>query len=268
MLPAPSPLPARQQPSRALRALPLLACAWFAQAAAWAAKPLTVSLAQCTEFVGIAPVEFAAARALVPARYTLQTDNGHARLVVRVSDCASVAVGPLPARPGRVAHIGLMIDSPDGTGTDPNTSINNYTLSYASNLPALVLALRAARVPAVVDTALAYEFTPAQGPAEFYTAVAPDLGVDSPRWSLHGSITSPTIPSPFLANWWAASPGQQTKMATTIPLILFDFSAQVAFYTARGNAIGRLIGANAVGNFPLSFRGAFDSATMVVTQSP
>jgi hypothetical protein len=261
--------PLHQRGSRLLLCtLGLLASACLAHGAARAAKPLTVALGQCTEFVGIAPVGLAAARAMVPARYTLQTEAGHARLVVRVADCASVAVGPLPGKPGRMAHIGLMIDSPDGTGTDPNTSINNYTLSYASNLPALVLALRAQRVAAVADTALAYEFTPAQGPSEFYTAVAPEFGGDAPRWSLHGGITTPAIPSPFLANWWAASPGLQTKMATTIPLILFDFSSQVAFYTARGNAIGQLIGANAIGNFPLSFRGAFDAATMVVTQSP
>ena len=101
-------------------------------------KDLKVRFENCTEFVGVAPVDEAKARTLVPAPYQLVTDNAGAKLVVRLSDCQGIAVNHRPAKPGTVAHIGIMLYSPDGTATDPNTSINNYTLFYTSNLADLV----------------------------------------------------------------------------------------------------------------------------------
>ncbi|MBL8302185.1 MAG: hypothetical protein JNM26_05370 [Ideonella sp.] len=226
---------------------------------------LTVQFAQCTEFVGVAPVDALKARALVPARYALVSDAAGARLVVRAADCASVRVGSLPARPGRVAQVGLIIVSPDGTATDPNTSINNYTLSYASNSPALVAALRAAGVPAALDLGLAYEVNPATGNgSEFYAAVSPEFDA-SPTWFLHGSVNTPTFATSFLANWWRADGARETKMATDIPAIGFDFASQVNFTTSRLNTLGKLIGSNRAPPFVLSFRGAFAAGTMVVT---
>lgn len=244
----------------------LLAPCLFGTAPAQAHGPeLTVQFAQCTEFVGVAPVDALKARALVPARYALVGDAAGARLVVRVADCAAVRVGPLPARPGRVAQIGLIIVSPDGTGTDPNTSINNYTLSYASNSPALVAALRAAGVPAALDAGLAYEVTPPSGPgSEFYAAVS-RVAEGSPTWFLHGSVNTPTFATSFLANWWRAEGGRQTKMATDIASISFDFASQLSFTTSRLNTIGRLMGSNRAPAFVQSFRGAFAAGTMVVS---
>lgn len=229
----------------------------------------TVQFSQCTEFVGVAPVDEAKARALVPARYTLFSDGAGARLVVRAADCLSVRVGALPARPGRVAQIGIIIFSPDGTATDPNTSINNYTLTYASNAPALVSLLRAAGVPAALDIGLAYEINPPAGPgSEFYVAVSPELDPGAgtrATWFLQGSVNTPGFNTTFLANWWRLDGGRETKMATDVPVISFDFASQVRFATSRLNPVGALLGANALAGFALSFRGAFDAATMTVT---
>lgn len=226
---------------------------------------LTVQFAKCTEFVGIAAVDVLKARALVPARYTLVSDAAGARLVVRAADCAAVRVGNQPARPGRVAQIGLMIVSPDGTGTDPNTSINNYTLSYASNSQALVAALRAAGVPAALDTGLAYEVSPTSGVgSEFYAAVSPGAEA-SPTWFLHGSVNTPGFGTSFLANWWRADGRRETKMATDIPAISFDFASQVGFTTSRLNLVGELLGRNRAPGFLLSFRGAFEAGQMLVS---
>lgn len=64
---------------------------------------------------------------MVPARYSLVADASGVRLVVRVSNCESFGSGASRGRPGTIAHIGIMINSPDGTGTDPNVSF--YTSS-------------------------------------------------------------------------------------------------------------------------------------------
>ena len=57
-------------------------------------------------------------------------------------------------------------------------------------------------------------------------------------------------------------------MATTIPTIYFDFTSTVSFYTSRSNLIGLLIGGNTVANFPVSYRGQYQTAQMTVTTLP
>jgi len=228
---------------------------------------LTVQFSRCTEFVGVVPVDASAARALVPTAYTLVTDAAGAKLVVRAADCEAVRMGSAPAKPGRVAQIGIMIVSPDGSASDPATGINNYTLTYASNSPALMLALRAAGVPAALDPGLAYEITPA-GAGELYAAVSPEPDTASPTWFLHGQVTVPGLNSRFDANWWRVAGGNEVKMATAIDSIDFDFSSAVSFTTSRHNLVGQLLGGNHVANFPLSFRGTFSAGTMTVTRTP
>ena len=83
------------------------------------AGQLGVTFINCTEFAGVASVDVAKAQALVPSRYTLFTDADGAKLVVRVSDCAGISVNGRHPWPGRVAHIGIEVVSPDGTGTAP-----------------------------------------------------------------------------------------------------------------------------------------------------
>jgi len=192
---------------------------------------LQVDLSNCTEFAGVAPINETQARALVPSKYQLVTNGAEASLVVRVSDCQEVSINGQPGQPGRVAHIGIELISPDGTGTNPNTAINNYTLSYASNISELVEDLNRFGLPAVQTPSLDYEYAPLQGPSKLYAAVAP-YDPNSPTWFLFGTVANPTIPSPFLGNWWYLSDLGQLKMATTFPLIYFDFTSTVSFYTS------------------------------------
>lgn len=252
--------------------LGLLAALAASQSFARGPDSTTVQFAQCTEFVGVAPVDAVKARALVPATYTPVIDAAGARQVVRAADCTSVRVGMRPPKPGRVAQIGIIIFSPDGTAADPNTGINNYTLTYASNAPALVAVLRAAGVPVALDLGLAYEISPPLGAgSEFYVAVSPELdggAGNRATWFLHGSVNTPLVPTTFLANWWRREGAREVKMATDIPAISFDFASQVRFATSRLNTVGGLLGANGLAGFPLSFRGAFAAGTMLVTTQP
>ncbi|MEQ1529721.1 MAG: hypothetical protein ABL925_10420 [Methylococcales bacterium] len=244
----------------------VLAATVNAQAHEQAQTALQVALNDCTEFVGVAPVSEAKARALVPARYQLVSDAAGAKMVVRISDCKSIVVNNRAGQPGTVAHIGIIVDSPDGTATDPNTSINNYTLTYVSNVPALVSGLRKQGLSAGLAAGLAHEVSPTTGTSEFYAAVSADTA-KTPTWFLHGTVANPQIASEFLANWWYLSKKGEVKMATSIPLIYFDFSSTVSFYTSRLNVIGELLGSNSIANFPLSFRGQFSSAQMTVTRA-
>ena len=250
-----------------VRVAVLGACALVA-APAFAA-PLTVKFSQCSEFVGLVPIPAARAQALLPARYTLVVDAaGTARLVVRMTDCQAVRVGALPARAGRLAQAGLLIVSPDGTASDPNTGINNYTLTYASNVPALALGLQAQGVPAALDAGMEYDVKPPLGAGSaLYAAVAPELG-DSTRFFLDGSVNTPTFATTFLANWWRVDGRHQIRMQTDFPTIAFDFASSVAFTTNSANMLGQLTGTNRVTSFAITYRGMYDAATMVVDTGP
>ncbi len=234
-------------------------------ASAFAAPPLTVQFSQCSEFVGLVPVDAGKAQALLPPRYTLVVDGADtARLVVRMTDCKAIRVGALPARAGRLAQAGLLIVSPDGTASDPNTGINNYTLTYASNVPALVLGLVGQDVPAALDAEMEYAVTPPLGAgSRLYAAVAPELG-DSTRFFLDGTVNTPSYASTFLANWWRLSGGTSIRMQTEFPTIAFDFASSVAFTTNPANVLGKLTGTARVTSFAITYRGTYDAATMVV----
>ena len=250
-----------------VRVAVLAACALGA-APAFAA-PLTVKFSQCSEFVGLVPIPAAKAQALLPARYTLVVDAADtARLVVRMTDCQAIRVGALPARAGRLAQAGLLIVSPDGTATDPNTGINNYTLTYATNVPALALGLQSQDVPAALDAQMEYVVKPPLGAgSSLYAAVAPELG-DSTRFFLDGSVNTPTFATTFLANWWRVDGKRQIRMQSDFPTISFDFASSVAFTTNSDNMLGQLTGTNRVTSFAITYRGVYDTATMVVTSEP
>ncbi len=250
-----------------VRVAVLAACALGA-APAFAA-PLTVRFSQCSEFVGLVPIPAAKAQALLPARYTLVVDAADtARLVVRMTDCQAIRVGALPARAGRLAQAGLLIVSPDGTATDPNTGINNYTLTYATNVPALALGLQAQGVPAALDAAMEYVVKPPLGAgSSLYAAVAPELG-DPTRFFLDGSVNTPTFATTFLANWWRVDGKRQIRMQSDFPTIAFDFASSVAFTTNSDNMLGQLTGTNRVTSFAITYRGVYDAATMAVTSEP
>ena len=250
-----------------VRAAVLGACALVAAPAF--AVPLTVKFSQCSEFVGLLPIPAAKAQALLPARYTLVVDAANtARLVVRMTDCQAIRVGALPARAGRLAQAGLLIVSPDGTASGPNTGINNYTLTYASNVPALVLGLQAQGVPAALDAKMEYDVKPPLGTGSaLYAAVAPELG-DSTRFFLDGSVNTPTFATTFLANWWRVDGKRQIRMQTDFPTIAFDFASSVAFTTNSANMLGQLTGTSRVTSFAITYRGMYDAAAMVVDTRP
>lgn len=222
-----------------------------------------VSFQDCTEFVGVTPIDATAARAAVPADFTPVVDSQGARLVVRVADCQRVRVGWGPTRPGRVGQIGIIIASPDGTGTDPATSINNYLLTYATNGWALATALRAAGIAVSLDEGLSIETLPVGSRSELFASVV----ASGARWGVLGQVNTPTLSQSFLANWWYAGPLGRAKMATDIPVITFDFASQVRFVSSLEGVMGPLLPRHATAAFPLSFRGAFAQGTMTVSVS-
>ncbi|HEY1340488.1 MAG TPA: hypothetical protein VGF59_23410 [Bryobacteraceae bacterium] len=235
-------------------ALFLAACA-----ALRADSSFTAALKNCTELIGFGPVDFAAARALVPASFTLVPFNGSAGLVVRASRCESVRIDGLPAKSAVVAQAGIAVIPPDGTG-----DINNYTLLYSTNDDQLFFALLRAGLPAVLDLALAYEFTPdSTGHGEMYAAVSPLL---QPAWFLTGAADPPPPGgAPVTANWWYNSLRGTLKMATTIPSISYG-AASFALHTSRSSTLGKLIGGNTDSAFVLfNARGVFATGDFAAT---
>lgn len=234
-------------------------------AAAWAdddVRGFSVDFAQCTEVVGVGPVDFARAAALVPSRFSTLAVGGTAAIVVRATSCGGVQVnGHAPVRTA-ISQIGVEIVPPDGTG-----DINNYTLVYVSNNAELIAAYNQAGVPAFFDANLTYQFTyDSTGKAgEIYVeADAPGL----PAYFITGTETDPAAPyGDFKANWWFAGPKGVVKQAADFPNIAFG-AAAVSLHTDRKSVIGALIGGNTDADFHyLPLRGVYSSAHMQVSVS-
>ena len=225
-------------------------------------RSFDVTFHNCTEFVGIGPVSLTEAQALVPPAFSIVNAGGSALIVVRISNCQGVGVGGSPSVPGTIAHIGINIAPPDGMG-----DINNYTIIYASNVGALVNALRATGLPAQHDADLLYEFTrDSIATGNLLGIATPDPG---PTWHVYGRESDPAPGSafPFRAIWWFQSPSRTLRMDTGFPAIAFG-TAQVSFQTLGASVLTRLIGGHTIASFPgLSVRGVFDNAQMTVTVS-
>src|SRR5215467_6248357 len=101
------------------------------------ARGFSVDFSQCTEFVGVGPVNFARASSLVQPAFTTQPVGSTAAIVVRATSCAGVSVNGGPSVPTVISQIGIEIVPPDGTG-----DINNFTLVYVTNNAELALAFR------------------------------------------------------------------------------------------------------------------------------
>lgn len=223
-------------------------------------KGFTASLRNCTELIGFGPIPFAAARALVPASYTVVPFNGNAGLVVRASRCENVRAGNSDSNSAVVAQVGIAVVPPDGTG-----DINNYTLLYSTNNGRLADELNDAGVPAVQDRALAYEFTPnTTGSGELYVAVSPNNAQAS--YFLTGTAAPPpSTGAPVVANWWFNSSRSVIKMATSIPSISYG-TASFSLHTSKMSPVGQLIGGNTDATFVLfNARGLFNTGTLAVT---
>ena len=223
-------------------------------------RGFSASLQNCTELIGFGPISFASARALVPADYTLVPFNGSAGLVVRAARCESVRFGNSQARPATVAQIGIAVVPPDGTG-----DINNYQLLYATDDAQLADALNEAGVPAALDRALAYEFSPdSGGHGEVYAAVS---ATDTQAaWFLTGvADLPPPGGSPVVANWWANGSQRTAKMSTSIPSIGYG-AASFSLHTSKQSLVGHLIGGNTDSAFVFfNARGVFAAGTLLIS---
>jgi hypothetical protein len=220
-------------------------------------RDFSVSFSNCREYVAFGPVSLAAAQALVPPAFTVSDIQGDGGIVVRTSACDTLSVEGSAPKPGIVAHVGINIASPDGTG-----DINNYTLLYVTTSEALAERLRRSGLPAVHTPKLAAE-DPAVLPGEVYIAV---FGDPIQPYFLNGTVDNPVgSPFPFLANWWYSGRFGKIRMSTNIPAIAFG-TAGLVLHTSQSSPLGKLIGGNVDSNFPLyNVRGEFASAQMGVS---
>jgi hypothetical protein len=233
-----------------------------AQLASADIRSFKVQFVGCTEFVGWGPVSLAAAQPLVPAGYAIAgAASGQAAIVVRATSCEDVSVDQSPTQPTELSQIGINLVPPDGTG-----DINNYTVIYVTNNQSLAKHFQIAGLPAVFDAQLTYEYTLAPDglSGELYATAA---GEELPAYFLFGTETEPppTSQQSFLANWWFTGPEGWMKQSTLFPVISFGMAA-VSLYTSNVSWLGKLIGGNTDGNFPiLSVRGVYPAATMTVS---
>ena len=219
----------------------------------------TAALRNCTELIGFGPAPFTLARALVPNSFSLVAFNGSAGLVTRASRCESVAVDGSSPRPAIVVQVGIAVIPPDGSG-----DINNYTLLYATDHEQLAHFLNQAGLPAVLDRALVFQFTPdSSGHGELYAAVSPG---PHPAWFLTGEADPPPAGgAPVVANWWFDGTRGGLKMATAIPSISYG-TANFSLHTSKLSVLGELIGGNTDASFVFfNARGAFGSGNFSVT---
>lgn len=217
-------------------------------------RAFPVTFNDCTEYVGFGPVSFAEAQALVPQGFVVAAGGG---VVVRAANCTSVSVDGEPGVPALVSHVGVNIESPDGTG-----DINNYTVVYATNHEELAERLNKAGIPAVYNRLLVAE-DPATFPGEVYISV---FGKRLPAYSITGTVDAPAFPPiPFVANWWFKGHRGVVKMSTDIPSIAFGLAA-LEFRTSSSSVLGQLVGGNSFTNFPYyNVRGEYAFGLMSVT---
>jgi hypothetical protein len=213
------------------------------------------TLKNCTELVGLGPVPFVAARALVPASYSLVPFNGSAGLVVRVGRCEA-ALDKGASQVTTIAQVGIAVIPPDGTG-----DINNYTLLYSTDNAQLAKELNQAGQPAEFDPHLAFELNSSSG--EIYAAVSPGA---QPAWFLAGSAAAPVPPAvPTVANWWFNGSRGVVKVTTSIPSISYG-QAAFSLHTSMSSLIATLIGGNTYSSFVFfNGRGVFTDAQLTIT---
>lgn len=220
-------------------------------------RNFTTVFSGCREYVAFGPISLAKAHAALPPGFTPVLFGSDAALALRASSCDGVSVAGSPFRPAVVAHYGINIVSPDGTG-----DVNNYALYYATNSEALARQLEKTGLPVIFNAALAVE-DPAVRPGNVYIGV---FGEDTQPWFMTGIVTNPMPPAfPFLANWWYQSKTGRLKMSTDIPSISFG-PAQLTVNTSKTSPLGNLIGGNTKSDFPFyNVRGQFVSGVMTST---
>jgi hypothetical protein len=234
----------------------MMACWWVGSAGNVLAdnKDFDVSFDECVEFAGIGFVPAARARPRVPAKYTLAGDAQNAVIVVRVVDCSAVSVDGKPAKPARIAQIGLSLVVPGSSA-----SIDNYLLWYVTDLGNLTGKFSAAGVGAGNDQQLSFEFAPSGGTGPL------SIDVDAakfPAYDLDGRASAPTAdPVPFVATWWADGKHGTLRMETILPAIRFSGASMTMSFPA-GSELAALSGAQTLRFALLDSYNAFDSALM------
>jgi hypothetical protein len=230
---------------------------WSAGTAVQASdKDFDVQFQDCVEYVGIGLVPAARARPLVPAEYTLAGDANNAVIVVRVANCASVAVAGKNARAARTAQVGIMLNGPD-----PSADINNYLLWYVTDHGQLHGALSAAGLKAGNDQQLSFVFAPtdATGPLSIDVDAA-----SFPPYQLAGQATAPSAsPVSFVANWWFDGTQGVVRMHSVFPEIRFS-SASMTLTTPANSSLSALIGGTSLQFALLDSYNSFEDALMEV----
>lgn len=214
-----------------------------------------VQFTNCSEYVGTGTIPLANAAPFVPSSFQIAgAQGGTAMLVARVSNCAGVSVEGSRPEPGTVAHIGITVVSPDGSG-----DINNYTVAYVTTSRKLAQKLSRGGLPVEVDEDLVYEIVA----GKLFADVSPE---DGPGFYFHGPVADPAPNTgfPFLANWWYKSHRGVMKMATSIPTIAFG-QCSMTIYSRKNSPLGKLIGGNSYSAFTgYNARGLFATGRMVV----
>jgi hypothetical protein len=201
-------------------------------------KDFDVAFDECTVFAGLARVDMARARALVPPEYTLFDDGGFARMVVRVASCAEVTVDGKDGGETIVSHIGIGLVGPDTT-----VNLNNYTLWYATDNSLLHARLTAAGVNADNSNQLSLAF--ADG-----TLSVSSSSSHTPSFTVQGSAILPVNPAvPTSASWWDNGSRGAIRSRTVLPEIQFG-TASTVLTTPAGSALADLIGGTTL-TFPV-----------------
>lgn len=201
-----------------------------------------VTLTGCTEVVGLDVIPADNARALVPEEFdlVLADEAGElAVLIVRVVQCAGIAVNNHPPSPGKFMHIGINVANGDATAF-----INNYQLWFATNHRPLKRAMRRAGLQADFDN-LTYDYTPnGDGTGAINIDVSPP---NAPAFEATGTGFLLDIPrGPFIASWWAEGLLGLIQMRGDYQDVLFGVSDAVAT-TPASSDLAALAGRTTLG---------------------
>lgn len=229
---------------------------------------LAAELRGCSEYVGLRGTPVARVRALVPARYSIIGEGaGQATVIVRAFQCANVSVDEGPGEPGAVAHVGVLIDSPDGDGV-----LNFATLSYATDLPRLHASLNVVGARARLVENLEYVFSDPEGTG------SGTIEVDVPPpselvFELHGLAVSPDPTQPGVNgnfNWYDGDDERVVALKTYFPDVRLG-GGLVTLQTDPESPLAAVLGASSSQlelGFDFEYRGLFDEAYLSVTASP
>lgn len=233
----------------------MLAIACLAGSARADERDFDVAFDDCAEYVGIGYVPFERARERVPAAYTLARAGDSAVIVVRIADCASVAVTGGRGASGRTAQIGVTISK-----SEP-ADIHNYLLWYVTDHGSLHGKLEAAGATNGTDQQLSLDFDATGETGPLFVDVD---AARFPAYALSGEATPPSgDPVRFTAVWWTDGRNGTLRMHSLFPEIRFS-GASVTLTASANSELAALIGAESLQFAILDSYNEFASASMQV----